>query len=124
MVRPHNHLFNIGRFKINVRIVIYLIKLYLEQYKNTVNIFVFCTNVFRTNVSFLTPVDYRLVYSPQSPVLDQLVAGVVNDLALSGHFGVASADALESELLEHSLLAGIEFDASVVSLSIKHQITK
>lgn len=71
---------------------------------------------FRTNVSVLHQIDYRLVYSPQSPILDELVAGVVQDLSLAGHYGVATAEQLERELIQHSLLAGIEFSPNVVSL--------
>lgn len=66
------------------------------------------------NISMLQPLDWRLAYSPSSPVLDELVSRVSRALLLEQHVATESAAELETRLIRGHLLCGIEFDASLV----------
>ncbi|XP_058837017.1 phospholipid-transporting ATPase ABCA3-like [Topomyia yanbarensis] len=78
-------------------------------------------SVDRFRMSFDSPVESVLAYSPQNPLLDALVAEAADSLNLSWqnvtYKGFANARALESALIDENMLVGIEFDDSLASIS-------
>lgn len=53
--------------------------------------------------------EWRLVYSPQNPVLNRLVDTAANSLGLNGTVGVSTSDELVGVMFNRELIAGIEF---------------
>lgn len=54
-------------------------------------------------------IDYRLLYTPPSKFLDDLLAGVVNALDMDGYISVNSSAEMEAILIQHPYLAGLQF---------------
>lgn len=54
-------------------------------------------------------IDYRLLYTPPSKFLDDLLAGVVNALEMDGFVPMNSSAEMEATLIQHPYLAGLQF---------------
>lgn len=72
------------------------------------------TQLCRNNTFDSTPIDFRLVYSPQHPTLDAFVADVAADLQLNGFVAAPNAAELERIMLSADYFAGIEFSVTEV----------
>ncbi|XP_065093705.1 phospholipid-transporting ATPase ABCA3-like [Ochlerotatus camptorhynchus] len=62
------------------------------------------------------PVDYRLAYSPQNPILDQIMSNAAESLNISS-IGFPNAQSMESTLMSDNILSGVEFDNSLANMT-------
>lgn len=74
-------------------------------------------SIINENSTSPLEIDYRLLYSPPSKFLDDLLAGVVNALDMNGFTSVNSAAEMEATLINHPYLAGLEFATDEVRKS-------
>lgn len=61
--------------------------------------------------------EWQLVYSPQNPILDDLMSEVSRSLALTGIVGVGSSNQIFDVMLNQELIAGVEFQHPAVNIS-------
>lgn len=71
-------------------------------------------SIINANSTSPLEIDYRLLYTPPSKFLDDLLTGVVNALDMDGFVPVNSAAEMEAILIHHPYLAGLQFAADEV----------
>lgn len=68
--------------------------------------------VFRStlsNTTFQPIINWRIVYTPNIPILDELVRRTSTILKLQNGFGVNTSDELMDTLVRQNLFVGLEF---------------
>lgn len=63
--------------------------------------------------------NWQIAYSPNNPLLDELMRHIVSDLKLDGYIPAADAKALEGVMETKKIFAGIEFQHAAVTFIYK-----
>lgn len=81
-----------------------------QQVSNRI-IIILDLNVYRKNNEEAKPLiqDWKLVYSPNNTIFEELVDNVTKSLSLDGYVGVATPKEVEAAMVAKQLVAGIDF---------------